>query len=60
MSAVPMEKSSSVRRGSAAAASLPLRMSLKPELSALKMVGSVLRSVISPAAATAPAPMGRM
>ena len=56
--AVVIEKSFSVRTGLAAAAAPP-RMCLKPEPSALTMVGSVLMSVISPAAATAPAPMGR-
>ena len=38
----------------------PCRSFLKPERSAPTMVGSVLKSVMSPAAATAPAPMGRM
>jgi hypothetical protein len=35
-------------------------MFLNPERSAPMMVGSVLNSVMSPAAATAPAPMGRI
>ncbi len=50
-------RSCSVRSGSAAASLLvPLR---KPCVSALKIVGSVRMRVMSPAAATAPAPMGR-
>ena len=57
--AVPMEKSRSVRMGLAVEAAPP-RMFFRPELSALTMVGSVLMRVMSPAAATAPAPMGRM
>ena len=57
--AVPMEKSRSVRRGLDVEAEPP-RMFLKPELSALTMVGSVLMRVMRPAAATAPAPIGRI
>ena len=38
----------------------PGRMFLKPAVSALTMVGMVLSRVMRPAAATAPAPMGRM
>ena len=55
----PMERSFSVRMGLALAA-VPGRRFLKPEPRALKMVGRVLSRVMRPAAATAPAPMGRM
>ena len=52
-----MGRSSSVRTA-AAFAPLPFRFFI-PERSALTIVGIVFSSVISPAAATAPAPMGR-
>ena len=51
-------KSSSVRNTAVLAA--PPRIFLIPELSAPTMVGIVFSSVINPAAATAPAPIGRM
>ena len=57
--AVPMEKSFSVRIGSALASLLP-RIFLKPDVSAPMIVGMVLSRAITPAAATAPAPIGRM
>jgi len=46
--------------GLAFAADLPARMLRTPAPSALKMVGMVFANVITPAAATAPAPMGLM
>ena len=41
-------------------AAAPGRMVLNPAVSAFAMVGRVLMSVMTPAAATAPAPMGLM
>ena len=59
-STTPMERSFSVRSGLAAAPPAPGRMVLNPADSAPQIVGRVLKSVIKPAAATAPAPIGLM
>jgi hypothetical protein len=55
----PIDKSSSVRSGFFRSAA-PGRIVLKPAISAFAIVGTVFSSVINPAAATAPAPIGRM
>ena len=54
-----MDRSFSVRMGWERSTA-PGRMVLMPSVSALQIVGRVLSSVISPAAATAPAPIGLM
>ena len=54
-----IERSRSVRRATGRSACLA-RISFIPAPSAAKIVGIVLISVISPDAATAPAPIGRM
>src|SRR3569833_529945 len=53
-----IERSFSVRIGFAVSAPAPDFMDFNPVVRALQIVGTVLRRVIRPAAATAPAPIG--
>src|SRR3569833_1500176 len=55
-----IDKSFSVRMGLAVSAPAPDFIDFNPVVSALQIVGIVLSSVIRPAAATAPAPIGLM
>ena len=55
-----MGKSCSMRLATRARPSRPAFISFNPVLSAAQMVGSVFARVITPAAATAPAPIGRI